>query len=67
MAPYLRSDIYYDGMFADTVKSGWEGCGVIINWLMGSKDGFQPELEEGIWVTEKVLEDGSNLPLSVVN
>ncbi|MFR7809037.1 MAG: hypothetical protein ACLU4N_07045 [Butyricimonas faecihominis] len=25
--------------------------------LMRSKDGFQPELEEGIWVTEKVLED----------
>lgn len=27
LAPYLRSDVYYDGMFADTVKvDGKSGC-----------------------------------------
>ena len=61
LAPYLRSDIYYDGMFADTVKVDGKAVGVIIKLAdEEAKTVFQPELEEGIWVTEKVLEDGSS-------
>ena len=60
LAPYLRSDVYYDGMFADTVKADGKSVGVIVKFADKEAESvFQPKLEEGEWLTNNVLEDGS--------
>ena len=60
LAPYLRSDVYYDEMFADTVKVDGKSVGVIVKFADKEAERvFHPELEEGGWITDNVLEDGS--------
>lgn len=60
LAPYLRSDVYYDGMFADTVKVDGKSAGVIVKFADKEAESvFQPKLEEGEWLTNNALEDGS--------
>lgn len=60
LAPYLRSDVYYDGMFADTVKVDGKSVGVIVKFADKEAESvFQPKLEKGGWITGNVLEDGS--------
>ena len=60
LAPYLRSDVYYDEMFADTVKADGKSVGVIVKFADKEAESvFQPKLEEGEWLTNNVLEDGS--------
>ena len=60
LAPYLRSDIYYNNMFADTVKVDGKSVGVIVKFADKEAERvFHPELEEGEWIADNVLEDGS--------
>ena len=59
LAPYLRSDVYYDGMFADTVKVDGKSVVVIVKFAdKEAQSVFQPKLEEGEWLTNNALEDG---------
>ena len=49
LAPYLRSDVYYDGMFADTVKADGKSVGVVVKFADKEAESvFQPKLEEGV-------------------
>ena len=60
LAPYLRSHRYYVEMYGDTVRADGKAVGVIVRFAdKAAKKVFNLELEEGTWIIEGTLEDGS--------
>ena len=60
LAPYLRSHRYYVEMYGDTVRADGKAVGVIVRFAdKAAEKVFNLELEEGTWIIEGTLEDGS--------